>query len=251
MKVTQDSFRNALLDAKRPVPDGLHCAKGAPAGSRFSVYRNNVVVSLSEALATAFPLVKKLIGEESFSKLAGVFVRDHPPASPLMMFYGEAMPAFLESFKPLEHIGYLADCARLDLAIRQSYHAADAPKFDQSALIPDDNGEFSTIVRLAPSAKIIRSAWPLYDIWRFNNLPDAPKPQAGAQDILVSRPEFDPLPHLLLPGMADWLAALNSGIPFGQATEDAMSRSSSFDPTHALTLALSTQALTNTTTKDT
>lgn len=248
MTVSNAQFSDALLSADMPVPLGLQDTQGRPAGARFSVYRNNVVVSLSEALATAFPLVRKLIGADTFGRLAGIYVRSHPPTSPLMMFYGAEFPEFLASFEPLQHIGYLADCAQLDLALRQSYHAADASAFDPTAL---QNGETKIQITLAPSTRILRSVWPLYDIWAFNMVPGAAKPRAAAQDVLVTRPEFDPAPHLLPVGAADWLEDLSRGTAFDASIENAITNTPAFDVTEALKCALLCQAFAEYTTKET
>ncbi|MFK7761629.1 MAG: putative DNA-binding domain-containing protein [Roseobacter sp.] len=249
MTITQADFREALFDANAPVPDGLHNAIGGPAGARFSVYRNNVIVSLSDALATAFPLVGKLLGAENFGRLAALYVRAHPPQSPLMMFYGEDLPTFLEHFEPLKHIGYLCDCARLDLALRRSYHGADSTAFD-AGILGTDAG-LSIRIALAPSTHIIRSPWPLFDIWRFNIEKDAPKPRPIAQDVLVTRPEFDPIPHALPKGGAIWLSHLDSGKPFDEAAQRTLDAQPDFDLTTVLQLALSTKALADYTTKET
>jgi hypothetical protein len=251
MTVSQQDFRIALLDPEQVVPGDLTDGGGNPVGARFSVYRNNVVVSLTDALATAFPLVRNLIGPQTFSRLAAVFVRAHPPSSPLMMFYGEALPGFLEAFGPLAHLGYLSDCARLDLALRQSYHAADSTPLDPARLQGDPSDVLDLRLALAPSTRVIRSRWPLYDLWRYNTEPGAPKPRAMAQDVLITRPEYDPEPHLLAPGTADWLDALDRRVPLGRASEEAALATADFDLSASLSLALETRALVEPLRKDT
>ena len=91
-------FVPALLDPQSAVPEGLVDVEGRAAGKRFDVYRNNVVVSLSAAMAVGFPVIEKLVGAPFFSAMAGVFVRAHPPRSPVLAMYGAAFPEFLESF---------------------------------------------------------------------------------------------------------------------------------------------------------
>ncbi|WP_159979090.1 HvfC/BufC N-terminal domain-containing protein [Roseobacter cerasinus] len=250
MTVSQSIFRKAILDPTQAVPEGLRDGANAPAGKRFSVYRNNVVVSLTEALQVAFPLVYKLLGGETFSRLAAIYVRQHPPPSPLMMHYGAALPAFLEQFEPLAHIGYLPDCARLDLALRASYHATDAPALAPERLQADPERLVQMNFALAPATRVLRSQWPLHDIWRLNFEADAPKPRAVAQDVLITRPAFDPHPHLLPDGAATWLEHLSTGKTFGAAHEATRAAIPDFDLAQALTLALQTGALTDTT-KDT
>tara|TARA_R110002049_G_scaffold23781_6_gene84768 strand:- start:151938 stop:152696 length:759 start_codon:yes stop_codon:yes gene_type:complete len=247
----QADFRAALLDAGRPVPDGLIGPMGTPATARYAVYRNNVTQSLIEALTTAFPLVRKLIGDQNFANLAPLYVRDHPPKSPMMMHYGVEFPAFLAGFTPLSHIGYLADAARLDLAMRAAYHAADAPPLDLSQLqsLPHAKLLASRVI-LAPSVRTIRSNWPLYDIWRFNHQPDAPKPLAVAQDVLITRPEFDPQPHPLPPGAADWLDHLAAGHSIDTAHDATLAKMPDFDLGTCLTLALTTHAIVAVTDKE-
>lgn len=250
MTVTQARFRNAVLNSELPAPEGLQDPAGRPAGARFSVYRNNVVVSLSEALVTAFPLVRKLLGAQSFGRLAGLYVRAAPPSSPLMMHYGEGFPDFLNDFEPLRHIGYLPDCARLDVALRASYHAADATPLDPSVFAGNDQDVGALQLRLAPSSRILRSRWPLYDIWRFNTEDGAPKPRAVAQDVLITRPDFDPIPHLLPAGAADWFDRLSNATPFDKAADETVSDNAAFDLQESLTLALRTRALIHTTAKE-
>lgn len=218
----QPAFQQALLDPAQPVPDGLQDADGRPAGRRFDVYRNNVAVSLTEALRQAFPVLERLLGAEYFAALAGVFLRAHPPRSRLMMLYGTDMPGFLAGFPPLAHLPYLPDVARLEQALRESYHAADADPVAVerlAALSPD--AFLAARLSLAPALRLIASDHPVLGIWQANTDPSAPPAGRGAQSVLILRPEFDPVPHLVSASAARFLSALLDGQTVGAALEQA------------------------------
>ena len=225
------------MDPDVAAPEGLVTPNGEPAEKRFNVYRNNIAVSLTEALEATFPLLVKSLGEDFFRAMAGVFLRSHPPDSPLLMLYGDKMPGFLEGFEPVQKYPYLVDLARLQLALVQSYHAADSMPVDPDSLgsIPPEQLLESTL-SLAPSVHLIRSRWPIYQLWRFNTEPDAPKPEPAAEDILVVRPEFDPIPRLLPPGGGAFIDALLRGECFSSAVEHA--ENDDKDHNLALTLGL-------------
>ncbi|WP_299849295.1 DNA-binding domain-containing protein [uncultured Roseovarius sp.] len=245
MSVSQTAFHTALLDASEAVPEGLSDGVGHPAGSRFSVYRNNVAVSLTEALELSFPAIVKLLGEENFKGLAGIFLRQNPPETPIMMQYGAAFPDFLAGFEPLAHIGYLPDVARLEQAVRVSYHAADATPVDPEVLQELSPEELATArLELAPSLQVIRSPWPIHQIWAYNLEEGSPKPTGGAQSVLILRPEFDPELTPISSGIAAFIIALLRGETLPEANEAAIESEEDFDLSHGLGLLLSAQAIT-------
>ncbi len=222
MIVTQTAFSKALLDAQLPAPEGLVNPDGAPATKRYDVYRNNVAVSLSDALEAAFPVLRKLLGEEFFRAMAGVYLRKHPPSSPLMMFYGDRMPQFLGRFQPAKHLRYLPDIAKLELAMRRSYHAGDATPID-GARLAEISPEDLMALRLtfSPAVQVVRSDFPIHGIYLSNMDPDAPKPEAKPEAVLVTRPNFDPQMHAISDADASCVELLLKGESLGLAMADA------------------------------
>lgn len=212
------AFRDALTDPARPVPAGLIAPGGRPAGNRFDVYRNNVAVSLTEALAADFPAVRALVGEEFFAAMAGVFLRAHPPRSPVLAQYGGDLPGFLEGFAPAASLPYLPDIARLELALRAAYHAADAMPVPPEALARIAPGALPGL-RLAfvPALRLLRSDWPVRSIWRAATDPAAPRPVMRPEAVVIARPVFDPVTETVSPDAAAILDGLIGGAPLGEA----------------------------------
>ena len=243
MSVSQAGFRAALTGGG-PVPRGLGDGQGAGAGRRFDVYRNNVAASLVAALRTGFPTIARLLGDANFATVEGAFLRAHPPTSPVMMHYGESFPEFLATHPRLTHLGYLSDCARLDLAVRRVYHAADAEPCaaDRMAAVPPE-ALGAARIRLVPAAALLRSSWPIHAIRLFNLDPDAPKPRPGGQDVLVTRPAYDPKVRLLPRGAGAFLAALIAGRTVADAHDAATSQTGDFDLTALLSILIADGAI--------
>ncbi|MEO0343719.1 MAG: DNA-binding domain-containing protein [Pseudomonadota bacterium] len=244
MGVTQTDFRSALLDPAHATPPGLINPDGSTATKRFDVYRNNVASSLTEALEVSFPVIRKLIGDQNFKGLAGIFLRQHPPSTPILMFYGHEMPGFLEGFEPLAHLPYLADVARLELSLRESYHAADAAAFDPAILKSLSEAQLSnTRVTFAPAVRLIRSRYPIYGIWQMNMVESAPKLTAHGENVLVTRPEFDPIQTVLIPGAGLFVQSLMAGTSFGESLAIVAEKVPDFNLSEALIQLLASAAL--------
>lgn len=243
--VGQSPFAQAVLDPNMAVPQGLIDPAGRPAGKRFDVYRNNVIVSLLDAMETAFPVIQKLIGAGNFRTLSGHYVRQHPPQTPVLMFYGVDFPEFLTGFEPLAHLPYLPDVARLELARRSSYHAADAFPVAGDALSQIDPARLmDTRFTLAPTMRIVPSPYPIVDIWDFNMIDGTPPPQAAAQTALITRPELDLEMQVILPEQADFLTAIAQGDPLGAAYDAATGINPNFDLSAAIVLMLQSGLIT-------
>ncbi|MEG9861219.1 MAG: DNA-binding domain-containing protein [Parvularculales bacterium] len=146
--------------------------------NRFSIYRNNVIYSLTEALKAAYPVVAQLVGDEFFSATARVWLKDNMPQQASLVEFGDAFPEFLDGFEPAQAIPYLSAVARLERARLQANNAADATPLDPvviSQISPEDLP--AVIFRLHPSLRMETIGWPAHLIWDAHH-----KTSAGGYD---------------------------------------------------------------------
>lgn len=207
------SWENALLTSDA-TPAGLSGPRATPATRRFDVYRNNVMSSLVNAMRDGFVVVHRLVGEEFFAAMATEYVRRAPPTSPCLTLFGADFSEFIEAFPPAASVPYLADIARLEYALRSAYHAADVAPLPADALARDDIADAR--LTLAPAVRVIRSDFPIYAIWRANIDRTKPSSGTGAQCVLVTRPDWDPIAEPISPEDAAFVEALPHG-SFGEA----------------------------------
>lgn len=225
-------FARALRDPDLAVPRDITADNLDAPQERFGIYRNNVIVGLVGALEARFPATRKIVGEEFFKGAARVFAATQPPRSPLMMFYGDAFPAFLANFGPARSVPYLADVARLEAARTRAYHAADAKPLTPATLsgVALDTLAASRFT-LHPSVEIVASDYPIVTIWSMNSgeLDLAPITDWRGEDALVSRPCFDVEVRRLPEGAKFFLQSLAARNPLGEAAAAARAANSSFD----------------------
>lgn len=238
LRERQLAFATAILDPDRPVPPGLIGPDGEPSAKRFAVYRNNVVAGLGETLKAAFPVVRRIVGEEFFAAMARIYVSREPPRSPIMLDYGAGFPDFVGAFEPAAALPYLRDVARLERAWAEAYHAAEAEPADLAALgriRPDHLPRIS--LTLHPSARVVRSSFPAVTIWRMNidgGVPAAVDIDGGGEDALVVRPATEVEIRVLPAGAAVFIQALAAGMPIAGATKSAFDDDPGFDLARAL-----------------
>lgn len=228
----QRAFAAALLDADREIPEGLVTPDGQPAAKRFGIYRNNVTVSLVNALSEIFPTVQNLVGEDFFCAMARLYVQDNPPDSRLLFEYGASFPAFIEQFEPAADLPFLPDVARLERLWLDSFHAADATPLDGTVLqrvAPEQLAGLTFATH--PATRLFRGDHAAVTIMARDR---AGEPLDGldpfvAEDGLITRPAFDPEIRHLPKGGADFVGLLIAGHTLGEAAATALSADPGFN----------------------
>ncbi|MEQ8250966.1 MAG: DNA-binding domain-containing protein [Oceanibaculum nanhaiense] len=170
LETVQANFAAALRWQDTPPaglvgdPQGRH-----PLTRRFAVYLNNVHHGLTQALADAYPVVRRLVGDDFFSAMARLYVAENLPRTRGLTHYGDRFPAFLYRFPPARTLPYLADVARLERAALEVLHAADAPAATPDDLLALGESLAETPLPLHPAVRLIASRHPVLAIHAANS----------------------------------------------------------------------------------
>ncbi|RWQ66445.1 DUF2063 domain-containing protein [Mesorhizobium sp.] len=226
------AFTAGLLDPDCVPPDAVSGPNGKAAVKRYAVHRNNVTVSLIDALAASFPATLRITGPDFFRAMARFHVRETPPTSPLLFEYGRDFPDFIERYEYAQSMPWLADVARLERGWLDAYHAADAEPLASGALasIPPERLA-DTVFMPHPATRAVCSRYPVVTIFAANRS-DGPvgRIQAGGpEDALVTRPGLEVYVRHLPPGGAVFLDRLVAGEPLGAAAAAAFAERAEFD----------------------
>jgi len=209
----------SLLEVQERFAADLLDGSGAP---RMAVYRANVFGNWSAALAGAYPVTQGIVGMGFFDAMARDYARAHPSQSGDLHEYGAQLAVFLEKYAHTQDLPYLPDVARLEWLVHRAYYAADAQPFDFSR---------PTEVRLAPSAALLESGWPLAGIWAAHQEGGDPSRvdlDAGPDRVLVHRSGWRVEACSLRPGDFRFLAALQERRALGPALEAAAAEDPAF-----------------------
>jgi hypothetical protein len=239
-------FVPGLLDPGRETPGSVAGPNGKAADKGFNVYRNNVIVSLIDALAAAFPATMRITGETFFRAMARFHIRETPPTSPLLFEYGRDFPDFIERYEHAQAMPWLADVARIERAWLDAYHAADAAVLQPEELAAVPSERLGGLVfEPHPATRLVRSAYPAATIFLANRSSDlvgridATAPQSA----LVTRPALEVKVRHLPPGADGFLGWLMAGEPLGNAAAMAGACCADFDLTTTIRITLETGAL--------
>jgi hypothetical protein len=239
----QGAFADAVFFDSAPIPATVRDATGQAHASRFSVYRNNVFAGLTNAVGARYPVVRKLLWEDGFNRIAQLYVSAEPPRSPVLLEYGETFPQFLRSIGESISANFLADVAELESARTRAYHAADATPVARDAfkeLAPDEIPDLR--LALHPSVQLLKSQFPVVSVWEANihandNTLNLWQPECA----LIARPRLDVEVRRLTSGTYEFLSALVAGRSVGEAIDRSAANAPEFDLTECFETLISAE----------
>ena len=246
LSFSQTEFAAHLFDPEANAPTGVVDPDGSPAPKRYSVYKNNVVVSYLEALAAAYPACKNLVGEDFFNAIGRAYLNATPPNSQLMILFGEGYSEFLKGYEPAQQIPFLPDVAKLERAWRLAYHSADIAPISPEKLgsiPPETLGDAQ--IQFLPSVAIIASHFPVHALWQAASNMQALNdidPSKG-ETALIVRPDLEVMTHNIESSFGPAIQALLKGDTLNEAAEIGMATNVNFDFSAMLTVLIQSGAI--------
>jgi uncharacterized protein len=247
----QNAFASALEDAGRSAA-AVRMFRGKPQTTlaRLAVYRGNVYANYGKALAGAYPIVRKIVGEEFFDAMAREYSRASPSRSGDLNRYGEGLADFVAGFPHTKDLPYLPDVARLEWLVHRAHFTQDSPPFDPSPLHSLHAERFADLrPRLSAACALLRSPWPLGRIWTIHQYDYEGAFEidlnAGADRVLVYRAGWRARVLSLATGDFSFLASAAQGATLGAALEAGVAADASFDPSTTLARWIDAQVITD------
>jgi hypothetical protein len=205
-----------------------------PAQERIGFYRNNVISNFRRALRTVYPVIERLVGAPFIDHAADRYIRVHPSVSGDLNRFGEHFADFLETWPSARELPYLADVARLEWSVEESFHAADRDglRIADLAAVPPDRQDMLTF-DLHPSCRLLVSSYPIHLIWQINqpgsNGDETVDLAQGGVYLLVRRRGHEVVIEALDHGGFCMFSLLAAGQNLGEALRYATSVQSDFN----------------------
>ena len=231
----QENFINALYGADDSTSvEMIKTSSTLSAQQQFDIYKGSVLGTLIEALGDIYPRVKAALGEQFFDAMTRRYIKTHPSYSASLDDYGAGFPLFCKGFEPLKEYAYIADLARVDLAWHRAFHAPDVKPLSaedlESVLSSAEASERGRAVVLHPSASLLNSQFPLFQLWDMNNTTlnggkyDEVSLDSGSESVLVWRPELTVNVRVLSEVESMFLAACQQAVSLEAVFEQCIAQ---------------------------
>ncbi len=175
--LVQQAFLQDLVGGDSRTPEEREAVfQAPPRGSvedRWDVYTSGYVTRVVEALENDYPALARILGEGPFRSLTARYLAACPPRSFNLGRAGDRLARFLEQDPLTAELPFLPDLARLEWALAEAFVAADVEPLlwsDLAALGPEAAADSPLALR--PGTALLRSAWPVRDVWSCKDRPD-------------------------------------------------------------------------------
>jgi hypothetical protein len=232
----QAGFARAMIEGAAPTLLPWIGTRGIEPAARLQIYRNAILATQVASLVASFPAVERMLGVDCFDGWATRYAAWHGSRSGNLQNLGDDFADYLEARPELANLGWLGGLAQLDWLRQCTILAADAEALDAASLraallaAGDD-----PLLHLLPCVYAIAADFPVLDLWRYSESPDAVSVDlaGGAQGVLMWRED----------GQVVMLACTPAAVALVTALKHGERVSVALDAAHALDAAAPIDAL--------
>jgi len=183
-----------LADERALGCDGLRgvISEGArlSAEDRVDIYASAYFYRIFDVLKEDYPATLKVLGETDFHNLITGYLIEYPPTHFSITYAGQFLARYVETHPLTERYPYIADLARLERALIDSFIAPDAEPLSSETMRSIDPDAWGSLrMRTHPSVLLLQASWDVAPVLRSleegRTLPD--DPASGRFPIVIRR----------------------------------------------------------------
>jgi hypothetical protein len=255
-----ESLLYRLITAPSGVAEGLAQEKSLARGglaqviagddrlsaeARVDIYANMYFYRILDVLKEDFPATLAVLGAARFHNLVTGYLIEYPPAHFSISHAGNHLADFLRDHPLRDEFPFLADLARLERALIDVFHAADAAPLDAEqmrAIAPEDWPSLK--LALHPANQILELEWNGAAILKAVEQGEEPSPPVrNATSLLVWRNRHRVYYRAIDSVERDALDAIAKGTTFAEICEmiaSGLAKGDEGDPASAINQRLET-----------
>ena len=171
----QSDFQAYLVDTAKGAAFKNRIVNDAKVGvkKRLSIYADAYRLRIIEALATSYPKLKALLGDDLFDATARTYIDTYPSTYRNMRWVGDKMQTHLITTMPQHPIA--AEMATFEWALGLAFDAEDTPVLqlqDLSTLAPEAWADLQ--LAFHPSVQLLSLKWNVLLVWQALDEEESP-----------------------------------------------------------------------------
>jgi hypothetical protein len=179
----QHDLQSYMLEGDAAIEAHVRGSERVPVETRLRIYGDAYRARLIEGLGSNFPMLAKLLGPDDFATVANDYITAHDSQSFSIRWYGHELAQFLATAPDYSDLGLLADLAKWEWAMTETFDAADAEPLSVEALsrVPPDQWA-GLRFEWHPSVRLLTLHWNAPQIWSALSK-DVDRPAAAVSEL--------------------------------------------------------------------
>ncbi len=167
LAVIQSRMQARLLDGERAIEPHVLGSSPEDVAARLAIYADGYRIRLTDALASNYPALAKLLGADDFRALAAAYIAAHVSHRSSIRFYGDALSQFLATEADYRDAPLLGELAAWEWAMSEVFDAADARAIEIEALARVPPPQWAELrFTLHPAMRRLDLRWNVAPLWK-------------------------------------------------------------------------------------